>query len=188
MTRTRVEEEPPYVLPSAMLFLDDLEEVIRLFREARNQPQSPEEAGELTLKIRVGDWECDTLEDLRALGDRATGRFSLEIGDEYRFHCEFYIYGKGAFGWSGGGIPGPSDESKWALYGRLKQLLEKRKPSWSRWRRATIIFQNSYEYKGILPAFKRHSTTIVVAVITAVLTLVATKLAERLIHIFRHTQ
>jgi hypothetical protein len=182
MTTTVVREGPPIGFPAAKLFLDDLDEIIRVFRESRKYAEHPDAIQELILSIRFRTWQCDSLDDLRQLGKKASKDFSLDVADEWRFSGTFYISGKTFAGWSDTRL---SDDGKWLVYGQLRSIVEKRKFRWTLWRRPQVIFEKSYEHKGILPALRRHATNIAVAAVTAVVTLVARELIEKLIHYLR---
>lgn len=179
MVRRR-QQPPPLELPPARLFLDDLEEVIGIFREAQKWADPPIQDQELNTTFQVGDWECDTLDDLRTLGEK-TRTFHLEVARPYAFSCWTYIY-RDRFAWGSSGL---STEGRWAVYGQLQRVFEKRKLRWYPGLRSVVVFQNSYEYKGFLPSIKRHATKIVVAIVTAVLTFIITKLADKIIRVFQ---
>jgi hypothetical protein len=182
MAKKPVRQDPPIEFPAARLFLDDLEEIIRVFWESRRFTEEPDTIQKPVLNIRLGTWECDSLDDLRTLANKATKEFFLDMADEYRFHSTFYMTKKVFNGWGDSGL---SDDGKWAVFAQINSIIEKRRIRWSPWRRPQIIFQNSYEYKGVMPVLRRHGTAIAVAVITAVVTLVARGLIEQLIHYLR---
>jgi hypothetical protein len=74
MARKLREEPPPPGLPKARLFLDDLEEIIRVFRQGETQWLRATFGKEVpndyhsNLTISADRWECDSLEDLKELG------------------------------------------------------------------------------------------------------------------------
>jgi hypothetical protein len=179
MTKTKVREEPPLELPAARLFLDDIKEIIRVLKESRNYLQVPEGLAEPALTIRVGDWECDSVEDLRDLGKKSTSSFYLQVANDWMFHTNFYLQGKDFAGWAD---TRSSDEGKWAVYGQLHAILKKRETRWPRLLPACVIFDNSYEYKSFAHSLKRNATKIALVVGTAILTLLAQELVQRLIH------
>ena len=163
MAKTRIQDEAPFAdLPIAELFLDDIEQVIRVLRGSAQHMQNQSTLKEPALTIRYGSWKCDSLDELRELGEKATEDFSLELDDDFRFHAAFYILGKQFIGYSDGRL---SNEGTWAVHGQLRAILGKRKIRWTPRRRSSVIFKNSYEYKGVLPALKRHAETITVAIL-----------------------
>jgi hypothetical protein len=70
MAKRRQEERPPVELPLARLFLDDLEELARIFVDARTKWGDPPPEGEEATGVtfQVDEWECDTIQDLKELG------------------------------------------------------------------------------------------------------------------------
>ena len=114
-------------LPPARLFLDDIQEVIEIFRgaakyrflEPRDGPQEPK------VSFRAGRFICDTLEDLRTLGGEATiFRVDFSEPDGYsaylevnQVNCEWRTWGL-------------SEEGESVVYGKLRTLFESRLVVW----------------------------------------------------------
>jgi len=83
MAKKQLEENPPLDLAPAKLFLDDLEELARLFTNALEREEILDE-GHLPLRVvyKVDIWECDALGDLKEFGKtKRKDEFFLEIRD-----------------------------------------------------------------------------------------------------------
>jgi len=172
MAKRRQEERPPLELPLARLFLDDLEELGRVFLEARNKWEDrPPQEGEMAPRIiyRVDDWECDTIQDLKEIG-RMKSYFEVRLEEYAGPIISIYLAGRSLV-CSSTGLP-PAGE--WAVYGQVLGLVGKRKILWYPWRRSEVIFQTSFEYSGLFTSFRRHGAQIAIAVASSLATLAAT--------------
>jgi hypothetical protein len=184
MAKRRQEERPPLELPLARLFLDDLEEMGRIFMETRikwedRQPQEGEGAPRIT--YRVDEWECDTIQDLKDLG-RMKDSFEIRLEEFAGPMIYTYIVGR-RFVCGSAGLP---PEGEWALYARVLGLVGKRKILWYPWRRSELAFQTSFEYSGFFASFKRHGSQIAIAVASAIATLAATGVVRTIWQYFHH--
>jgi len=186
MAKKRQEETPPLELPPARLFLDDLEELVRLFIEAVNREVALD-ARDLPLRAtyHVGIWVCDSIGDLKEFG-KAKDRFHLQVKNaQESLAVGIYMY-RDRFAWTGGFNFSPAGE--WALYGQLRTLFEKRKRPWYPGRRSVVIFENSFEQKGLMPSIKRHGVTILVGIASAVGALLVREVGITIWHYFHHSQ
>jgi hypothetical protein len=168
MAKRRIEEGPPPVFPAATLFLDDIEEIARIFREFQLKlaGEVPNQNDLEQVTYRVDDWICDSIDDLKELG---TYKSMLEVRLEGA--CSFSFYNaKGSPNFAGWVTGAPPDVT-WAFYGRMLELVQRRRGWWYPRRRPRVIFQKSFEYKSLPSALKRHGSQIAIAVITAVATL-----------------
>jgi hypothetical protein len=185
MAKRRKEQRPPITLPPAKLFLDDLEELARIFMEARIKQGDPLEEGERAPKIsyHVGDWECDAIQDLKDLG-RNKEYFEMRQDEPAGRSIYIYVAGR-TFAWGSFGFP---PEGEWALYGQILELARKRKMiMWYPWRRPTVvIFQNSFEYSGLSASIKRHGSQVAIAVLSSIATLIAVGAARVIWQYFHH--
>ena len=64
MTISRREKPVPTVLPSARLYLDDIEEIVRILTEAADQVPVERAKGALQITFEVGDRFCDDPHEL----------------------------------------------------------------------------------------------------------------------------
>ncbi len=71
----------PSDLPAAQLFLEDIHDILILFQEALNKHGKAQDTGDTTVLFEVDDHECDTIEDLEAIGRHTprTSKFSLTV-------------------------------------------------------------------------------------------------------------
>lgn len=176
MTKQRMEWSAPPEFPGAgaTLFLDDLEEIARIFREFQlklaGDAPNPDNLEPVT--YRVDDWSCDSINDLKELGDYKS---MVEVRLEQRNSSFTFYHIRRAPSFAGWITGSGSADTDWAFYGKVRELIQKRTPRWSLRRRARVIFQTSFEYKSLSSVLKRHGSQIAVAVITAVVTLLATE-------------
>lgn len=185
MVKRRQEERPPLELPPAKLFLDDLEELVRLFTEAAKREGILSEDNPPKVTYQVGIWECDTPDDLKDLG-KAKDQFHLQVENtQQTFGVGIYI-SFDRFAWTGGFNFTPAGE--WALYGQLRALFEKRKRPWYPRRRSVVIFENSFEHKGLVSSIKRHGTTILVGIASAGGALLVREVGVTIWHYFHHSK
>ena len=130
MAVTRKKPEPSFEPPPARLFLDDLEEVVRIFREAANYQlwEGPPEEQEPKLSLSVKDVVCDRVEDLPKIGKKTT---ELEIKLRKRSGCELglLIWPTYTRVW----VMGIKEEGGWLVYGKLQAIYQKRRVRWKDW-------------------------------------------------------
>jgi hypothetical protein len=185
MAKRRQEERPPGELPIARLFLDDLEELARIFTDAQLGGHDPAEQGleEPQTIYTVDEWECGTIQDLKDLG-RYRKRFELKV--ERGVVQNIYIYAaRRSFWWGSFGLP---LEVEWAVYGQVLELVRRRKILSYPGRRPAVIFQTSFEYGGLFASLKRHGSQIAIAVVSSIGTLIAVGIAKTVWQYFRHTK
>jgi hypothetical protein len=187
MVKRRQEEPPPLELPPAKLFLDDLEELVRLFTEAVKREELLPVGEVPKVSYQIGMWECDAIEDLKDFGQmKKRDQFQLKIKDLQELTIAQISTYRGRFAWSGS--YSFSTTSAWALYGQLHTLLKKRELPWYSRRRSAVIFENSFEHKGLLPSIKRHGTTILVGIASAVGALLAREGGIAMWHYLHHSK
>lgn len=71
----------PSDLPAAQLFLEDIHDILILFQKALNEHARVQDTGDTTTIFEVDDYECDTIEDLEAIGNHTpkTSKFKLDV-------------------------------------------------------------------------------------------------------------
>jgi hypothetical protein len=121
-TRTK-ELEVPREFPPARIYLDDLQEIIEIFREARQYEKyerSPESRE--TISFECGNKTCDTVDDLKKIGG-TTWNFEVKVDNfpgcshslkMQRLTCWWWSYGT-------------SRDGQWATYRKLEALFKHRK-------------------------------------------------------------
>ncbi|MGA8223034.1 MAG: hypothetical protein WB780_15405 [Candidatus Acidiferrales bacterium] len=128
MTIWRVKKEVPTDLPSARLYLDDLEEIVRLFGDAltdamKNVTDETERAKPIEKKFMVRNKNkiCDEIQDLPNIA-KSTRRFKLQVAKDWRtINLEM--------AWNGTRWTGPllTDEVQWTVYRKLQEIFDARK-------------------------------------------------------------
>jgi hypothetical protein len=182
MAKTRQEERPPVELPLARLFLDDLEELARIFVDAHTQWGNLQQEG-CGVTYRVDEWECTTIQDLKELGRYRTS-FEMEL--DQAAGPKTYIYtARHCFAWGAFGFP---PEGEWAIYGQILGVVSKRQVLRYPWRRPTVVFQTSFEYGGLSASLKRHGLQIAIAVASSITTLIAVGGARAIWQYFHHSK
>lgn len=118
-------------LPHANLFLDDLEEIERLFRDALSSKEIPKESFKFVYLVD-GAYRFDSIEELREHGGRF-GRLSISIepvGDNSPLLAHgnaLVFYPK----WTASlFIPYILKDSEWELVGRIRQIFNSRRNVW----------------------------------------------------------
>lgn len=173
MAKQRIEEAPSPQLPAATLFLDDIEEIARIFQQAQLKLAGDvPNRGELAqLTYQIDDWICDSIDDVKELGRYKT-LFELRLQSQYLNCCFYHTVGSRNFAsW----LTGAPSDVEWAVHGRVLEVVKRRSGWWYPWRRPRFIFQKSFEYKSLPSVLKRHGSQIVIAVVTAVATLLGTE-------------
>lgn len=97
----------PSDLPAAQLFFEDIHDILILFHEALNKYGEVQTTGETEIIFEVDDHECDTIEDLEAIGRHTprTSKFRLMVSKSRGGSAWFVIFKYGS-------IWGSSDLSK----------------------------------------------------------------------------
>jgi hypothetical protein len=176
MAKHRIEAAPPPDFPAATLFLDDIEEIARIFREFQLKlvggAHDQNELEQVT--YRVDDWTCDSIDDLKDLGRYKS---MLEVRLEGGVYSLTFYHAKNSSKFAGWVTGAPPDVG-WEFYGKMLELLQRRRGWWYQRRRPRVIFEKSFEYKSLPSVLKRHGSQIAIAVITAVATLLGTEGAK----------
>jgi hypothetical protein len=124
------EPEVPSEFPPARLFLDDIEEIVRILREFLESREmgSRSTVEDLKLKVRFssGGTECDDVEDLPKIAKSFREvRISVARGGWLRtsltLHPLFTM-------WQSSGL---TKEDTWAAFHKLEAVFQKRKRTWS---------------------------------------------------------
>jgi hypothetical protein len=129
MTILVKQEAVPSDLPPANLYLDDIEEVLRIFR-ALGQPSEAEnsEVRHQRVYFDLGDEVCDDISDLEKIGGRAAFLTVRLIMTGPHFRQEFGLrIDRVSTSWIN---LGSEEENEWKAYRRLKALFDLRKRKW----------------------------------------------------------
>jgi len=126
VTIWRQENPVPTTLPAALLYLEDIEEIVRICRkllsEAQDADQSP------TTRFRIGKEFSDQVEDLPKIAQRTTD-FSVELSvGKWKFPNVRFGVSKYSTQWTSEGLP---KDRVWEAFRKLEALLEKRTLRWS---------------------------------------------------------
>lgn len=122
-------ERVPSDLPPAVLYIDDIEEILRIFRGPGPQLEGPVSGEpEETLSFELGNQICTEISDLEKIGG-ATANFVIRFaivrpGDDRIFHLRI---DRVSTGWVFAGL---GEEDSWRVYRRLKALFDLRKRKW----------------------------------------------------------
>src|SRR5216683_7860540 len=101
------EPEVPHDLPPARLYLNDIHEIVEIFRAARNYeehmfsefkfaPDSRE-----TISFECGNKTCDTFEELKKIGG-TTRKFKVEVANSFGSSHSLRVDRYGSSWWSYG--------------------------------------------------------------------------------------
>jgi hypothetical protein len=128
MTISRIRTPVPTKLPAAKLYLDDIEEVVRILKEAwaRKPIDAHEENSQITTQFQIGDKVCDEIQDLPKIR-KSTGEFTLNISRgrlPYGLEFEITHY---ATTWTHFGL---TYDEAWAAFRKLDALLQPRRLRW----------------------------------------------------------
>jgi hypothetical protein len=116
---------PEYDLPPARLYLDDIEEIVAIFRDVRSYFVEDNEHAVCTTKFAVGRFECTEIEELKSFGER-TSTLEIEVRRGGTLIGALEI---GVNGTSWKAYPRTLAET-FQIYGRLHALFEVRKIRW----------------------------------------------------------
>lgn len=118
--------ELPHDLPPARLFLDDIRDVIEIFRGGAKYCawQADHNSPEPKLSFQARGFACDTLEDLHILGGETTA-FKLHF-DEARGYSAYLHIARYTL-WNTFGL---SEEGQSVVYGKLRALFDSRIVRW----------------------------------------------------------
>jgi hypothetical protein len=109
----------PVSLPPARLYLDDIEQIVRLFTQAADSENTE-------TVFSVGKFDCTTIDDLKQLGRRSTN-FKISVMASDSPVAELWI-DKFRTVWYGGGL-GSTDKC-FRVYGQLQALFNVRRIRW----------------------------------------------------------
>jgi hypothetical protein len=124
--RKAVKVEPPSELPPARLYLDDIQEVMEIFREASKYRQSePRKDDQETVRFETKNETCDTIEDLKQIGG-STNHFLLTMNKRFGYGLTLRASSWGC-SWSTQGL---TDEGEWYAYAKFASLFKARKVWW----------------------------------------------------------
>jgi len=119
MTISRKEKTVPKELPPARLYLDDLEMLIRVFQQVRqNENDNPEDQPEL--KFELEKQECTELADLPKIAE-TTKNLTMEM-NRSGFSLYLRIAPEGTY-WDAFGL---TREEEWSLYSKLEPIFRDR--------------------------------------------------------------
>lgn len=138
MTIHRLKQPVPEELPPAKLYIDDLEEILRVVRRAMVANVDGYDVKYQSL--RVGDMDCDEIEDLTKLEKRSTREFvfAMKQGE-----CTFYLSLGRSTVWRCSGF---SHEEEWLLYHELEDIFRPRRYRWRVFCRELLGFKNVVLY------------------------------------------
>jgi uncharacterized membrane protein YhaH (DUF805 family) len=125
MTTRSIKEPVPDKFPPAKLYLDDLEEIVTVLREAIETKKptgtNPEDL-QIDFAFKCTGRQCDTREEVPNVL-KANREFSLEISrgwTDCKLTCHPWFYNM----WRTSGL---TEENAWTAYRRLKPIFERRK-------------------------------------------------------------
>jgi hypothetical protein len=128
MTISTKEERVPGEFPPARLFIDDLEEIVRIFEAAVQGVQARDSAGALPkvkIVFSIGDQECDDIKDLPRIAPE-TSRLKIFASagswQNASLDCSQY-----STRWSSTGF---TDEQKWSAFRKLQPVFKRRNLRW----------------------------------------------------------
>jgi hypothetical protein len=121
----------PEEFPPARLFLDDIEEIVRILREFIESRETGSHSSVEDLKIKVrfstGGKECDDIQDLPKIA-KSNRELSIEVARgrwvEAYLRCHPWL---GTLWWS----MGHSQEDKWSAFRKVQPVFQKRSRRWS---------------------------------------------------------
>jgi len=133
MTIRRVEKPVPTLLPAARLYIDDIEEVVRILSEAADG--LPVEGGKrgLEISISVGDRVCDDVCDLPQIAKRSEDFEMRLVREQCGYTARLGLSGliEPIWQWTTTGLP---YERAWSVFHKLESVFGDRKPR-AVWRR-----------------------------------------------------
>ena len=162
--RTKATEGPEDFSPGR-LFLDDIEDIVKVLRELVESEGLSEKDATTRVLFSVGDKECDDLEDLRKIGKRfhplditvkrGSPDISLHIGPWSSTHwTTYYVF---------------PEEKRWAAYHKLVAIFQRRQLRWSRIQYTTIVYRRSYDPSPIWSYLKEKIIPIVVGLVLGII-------------------
>ena len=122
------EEKPvPTQLPAARLFLEDLEEIVKIFLRAdenrATKIQTGKEDQQVTIEFKIVGQVCDRVDDLPKVAKRTTN-LELELTKKPGLYRVLFGISKYSTQWHTIGL---SKEEAWAAFRQLEVLFENRK-------------------------------------------------------------
>jgi len=128
-------QQLPTDLPPARLFLDDIEEMIDVFRECASPPIEGKSRNEELVTYKLGNRICETKEDLLRIGGRTTnleltykvwqaadedGKKNTHIFLPTSIELLMNPYRSTLRQWR-------SEEEAWTIYGRIRAVFDRRR-------------------------------------------------------------
>jgi hypothetical protein len=127
------ELEVPQHFPPARIYLDDLQEIVEIFREARKYEKYERQSEDReTISFECGNKTCDTFDELKKLSG-TNWEFAVRV-DNSSFCSNSLYVNRGGCSWLSSGL---SRDGQWATYRKLEALFRHRKV---RWRAAVQAF------------------------------------------------
>jgi hypothetical protein len=128
--------EFPNALPHAHLYLDDVEEISRILRDALSADPDRLNTVKPFVRFSTKDLQMDSLEDLAAHGG-TTSDFGIEVGD-YGTSLRITSFIEPTIH-----LNLPDKDKRWAVYSQIKAIFERRQytfkngilqlPAWLKW-------------------------------------------------------
>jgi len=164
--------EVPEDLPPAHLFLDDVEEIVGIFREYVAPRIGGKSRNREELSYAVGSRRCDGVDDLKKIGGRTTefelkysvcqeldqeGNPRMRSSDAATLRVS--RYGSWLHFW---GVP---DSDRWAVYGRVNATVGRRK------RRLRAVVEQLGEYGAPVAFYLIMGSWVIIAIVVGKLKL-----------------
>jgi hypothetical protein len=120
-------KELPTELPPARLYLDDVEGLVDIFREAAAHQSWEPLGGEAQPRVsyQIGEYTCDTIDELRSLGNEAAN-FRIAVGKRGGYKVQITVERL----FSSVSSFGISEEEQWAVYAKVRAVFENRSVRW----------------------------------------------------------
>jgi hypothetical protein len=123
------EPQPQIFLPPAKLYLDDIEQIIRILTEALGTEQDSFGGVEsVELLFQIHDYTTNDIHDLSKIHPDQTNDFYMEVRQARGANASVTIT-KSLTGWYAFGLTTNDD---WGLFHRLEALFETRKRRWKK--------------------------------------------------------
>lgn len=125
MVAIRQRHEVPEALPSARLFLEDIQDILTLSLDAGIKHADFHRTKKVSIVFEVGDKECDTIEDLERIGlhTPTTSDFKMHVIRDMGPRQHLYISKYGAH-WTTDML---SQDGESLVYAKVKDIFERAK-------------------------------------------------------------